>query len=479
MKKSVTTLSIVMINIAAIGALNNLSTIATMGFASIAYYLIAICLFFIPYALIVAELSSAYAHESGVYIWVKEAFGPLWGFVAVWLQWFENLVWYPTILSFVVASLTSVFAPELAASKIYNVCMTLGIFWALTIFNLLGVRASGMMSLIGSSIGILIPGVLLIVFGATWYFGGHSTSLVFTTHALAIDWSNYQNLAFLVGIVQSLAGLEMSSVYGARVKNPQKTLPRAILISASTILLISTLGSLAIASLVDLKAIDLNNGVAQAFNAYLGHYSLISLGHIFILLVALGGLTAANAWVSGPTSGLTQAANDGCLSKKLTHVNKNGISLSIMVWQGVFVSLFCSAFILLPSVNAAYWILTAVAAQLYLLMYMVMFAAAIKLRKKKTTYAYKIGGVVISKALCVFGGVMCIGFIALGFLQPDGLQSGHAHYFIQFGILAVICAAPVAIYHHTRKKIRSMAALSPEFEVTTNQQFPTDEKKAS
>ena len=203
MRKPATTLTLVMLNIAAIGSLNNLPSLATVGLSSITYYVIAMSFFFVPYSLVVAELSSGYKKENGIYIWVKEAFGPAWGFTAAWLQWIENLFWYPTILSFVAATLGHLIDPTLASSKVYNLTATLGIYWTLTIANLYGIRASALISLIGSSIGIIIPGSLLILCGLVWYSTHQPIALTISWHELKPDLNHYQNLALIVGIAQN------------------------------------------------------------------------------------------------------------------------------------------------------------------------------------------------------------------------------------------------------------------------------------
>ena len=59
-------------------------------------------LFLVPTALVAAELATGW--KGGVYVWVREAFGNRWGFQAIWLQWIQNVVWYPTQLAFIAAS---------------------------------------------------------------------------------------------------------------------------------------------------------------------------------------------------------------------------------------------------------------------------------------------------------------------------------------------------------------------------------------
>ncbi|MDR3477821.1 MAG: amino acid permease [Gammaproteobacteria bacterium] len=460
MKKSATAITLVMINVAAIGSLNNLPSLATAGLSSVSYYLIAALLFFVPYSLISAELSSAYTTESGIYVWVKEAFGRQWGFIAIWLQWLENIFWYPTILSFIAATLCHFIDPALASNKTYNVVSTLGIYWLLTGANLLGIRASNLISVIGSSIGILIPGVILIILGLAWFGSGHSTTLTLHWKDLAPDLHGIQNLAFLVGIAQTLAGLEMSSVHAGVVKNPQRAYPLAILISALVVCGLSVFGSLAIAALVPAHLIDINDGVTQAVMAFFQHQNVYVTDFI-IALIVIGGMTAANAWISGPSSGLVQAAEDKCIPKYFKKANAQGASMPVLITQGLLVSVFCGAFALMPTVTSAYWLLTAIAGQLYLAMYVLMFAAAIKLRRKKD-YHYKIGGVKTTVSIALFGGMGCIAFICIGFIPPASLNitGFSSYYIIQASAFIVMLLLPVFIFKLTQNHYAKNAKLA-------------------
>ena len=86
-----------------VASLRGLPAMAIEGKASIIMYLVPAILFLVPTALVGAELASTY--QGGIYVWVKEAFGNKWGFLAIWLQWIQNVVWYPIQLAFVAACL--------------------------------------------------------------------------------------------------------------------------------------------------------------------------------------------------------------------------------------------------------------------------------------------------------------------------------------------------------------------------------------
>src|SRR5689334_3795033 len=118
-KKVLGMFSLAMINVIAVDSLRSLPASAEFGFSLVFFYILAALFFFIPTALVTAELATAWPNTGGVYIWTRLAFGHKWGLMAIWLQWIYNVVWYPTILSFVAGTLAYLIDPQLAANKNY------------------------------------------------------------------------------------------------------------------------------------------------------------------------------------------------------------------------------------------------------------------------------------------------------------------------------------------------------------------------
>ena len=122
-KKVLSVFSLTMINIIAVDSLRNLPISAEYGFSIIFYYLIAAFIFFIPIALVAAELATGWPKLGGMYVWVKEAFGAKAGLITIWLQWIYNIVWYPTILAFLATIAAYLINPSLAHNKFYLLSM--------------------------------------------------------------------------------------------------------------------------------------------------------------------------------------------------------------------------------------------------------------------------------------------------------------------------------------------------------------------
>ena len=196
-------------------------------------------LFLLPCALVSAELSSTSTEPGGIYAWVKNAFGPQAGVFAIWMQWIENVIWYPTILSFVAGTIGFLISPDLANSKIFLISVILVAFWGATIINLLGIKSSALFSNFCAVTGLLLPMTLIIAFGSGVDFFRQPLQIHFATHDLLPHLNDSQVWVALTGIMLSFCGMEIATVHARDVKNPQRSYPRAMLLA--TLIIVVTL----------------------------------------------------------------------------------------------------------------------------------------------------------------------------------------------------------------------------------------------
>lgn len=449
--KTIGLFTLAMINVAAAGGgVKNWPVLAVFGLASVAYIVLASLVFFVPVSLVSAELATGWPKAGGVFAWVKEAFGHRTGFLAIWLQWIENVVWYPTILSFIAATIAYIFHPELANNKFYMIAVILGIFWLTTFANLLGMRISGWISTLGVILGTFIPGICIIALGVDWYFSGKSLEIAFTWKNLVPQLTNPDQIAFFTGVLLGLAGLEMSAVHARDVKNPQRDYPRALLLSVIIIFTLTVLGVLALAIVIPQKEISLVAGSLQAFATFVNAYGLNWLVPFMAAFIAAGAIGSLSTWVVGPCKGLLAAAETGDLPPTFRKINKKGMPLTILIFQAVIVSILSLVFLLMPTVSSGFWILSVLAAELYLIMYILMFSACIKLRYSQphTPRAYKIPGGKIGLWIVTGAGILSSLFaIIVGFIPPSILPTGNAFTFITFLLAGVLifCFLPTII----------------------------------
>ncbi len=419
-KRILSVFSLVMINVIAVDSLRTLPLTAKLGLSLVSYYLVAAVAFFIPVALVAAELATTFPETGGIYIWVREAFGRRAGFITIWLQWIYNVVWYPTILAFIAATVAYLFSPELANHKYYLLGSIISLFWLFTLLNCFGMKVSSIVSIIGATIGTLVPMVGIIILGIIWLVQGRPIEIDFSG-SIFPDFSALGNLSLFSAVLFGLLGMEMSAVHAEEVKNPQRDYPRALLYS--TILIFSTLvlGSLAIIIVVPESKLSVVSGLIDAYAIFFNAYHMPWMTKLTAAFIIIGGLSGVSAWIIGPTKGLLVSARDGCIPQTFTRVNRHGAPVIILVTQGLIFTVLSSLFILLDSINAAYWILSNLCAQMALLVYVFMFSAAIKLRYSHShlVRAYKIPGGNIGMWLVAgVGSLCCVVTILIGFAPP-------------------------------------------------------------
>jgi amino acid transporter len=451
--KPLTVFGLVMINVIAVDSLRSLTVGAEYGFALLFFYALAALLFFIPTILVTAELATGWPNTGGVYIWVREAFGPHWGFLTIWLQWIYNVVWYPTIFVFIAGILAYLIQPQLVDNKIFMLSVILIAFWGATILNCLGIKVTAWISIIGAILGTLFPMILITLLGLFWIYSNPLPAASYSlTNFFPKDWSN---LAFITNILFGLMGMEMSAVHAGDVGHPKKDYPRALLYSGMIILLTLVLACLAITIVIPIDRLNLVSGLMDAFTIFFNAFHLGWFIPIIAVLIILGCLSGAAAWIVGPARGLYVATADNDLPKFLSKVNQKNMPVGILITQGIIVTVLCTVFFIMPNVNSTYWVLSNLTAQLALLFYVLMFAAAIRLRYKfpNIDRAYKIPGGKLGIGLVAgIGMLTCLVAIVIGFIPPTNISLGNIICYEAILILGMIIFCVTPFFLRTKRK---------------------------
>jgi putative glutamate/gamma-aminobutyrate antiporter len=440
-----------MLNVSIMASLRNLPLVAEYGLSAVFYFALVAILFLIPCALVSAELATGWPKAGGIYIWVREALGDRWGFFAIWMQWVHNVAWYPVILSFVATTLAYVFSPTLATSKGFTLSVILIGYWGMTLLNYLGIKTSSWFSAAGVIAGTIAPGLFIIGLGISWVMSGHPSQTPFTLEALLPKWEGVGSLVFLTGLFLAFAGLEVSSAMANEVKNPQKNYPRSIILAAIITFTVFMLGSLAIAIVIPQNEISLVSGLMEAFKHFFSFYDLTWFLPIMGILLIIGAIAEVNAWIVGPVKGLYATSIHGNLPPILQKVNKHDVPVNLLFFQAVIVSVASCVFLYMPNLSSSYWILSALSAQSYLFMYILMFISAIRLcyTKPHVPRAYKVPFAFKGMwSVCVLGIIASVLAILIGFVPPTQLEVGSLVFYDSFLIIGLLfmIACPLIIY---------------------------------
>ncbi len=451
---------LVMINVIAVASIRSLPFSAAYGFSLVFFYILAAIFFFIPSMLVAAELGTGWPNTGGIYVWVREAFGKRWSFIVIWLNWIYNVVWYPTIIALLAGTIAYFFNPDLASNNLYMGCSVLVLFWLATWFNLHGMKISSWISTLGALLGTLLPMLFIIFLGMQWWKSGRQLAFTFSWDNFFPSQGASSNLAFLTNVLFGLVGMEMSATHAADMKNPKRDYPRSLIVSAVVILLATVFASLSIAMVIPSGQLNLAVGAMQAFSIFLQALHLDWLVKVMAACILIGGISAVSAWIIGPTKGLMVASKDGSLPAFFAKTNKNGVPKNILISQAILVSLLSLFFVVFPTVNNSFWFLSAIAAQLALIVYIFLFLSALKLHfhKPEVARSFKVPGKNLGIYLTCLSGIASSFFvIILGFIPPSQVDIKNVLFYecLLVGGILVFCIIPVIIIRLNKRYRRA------------------------
>ncbi len=363
-----------------VASLRSAPTMAVYGLACVFLYVVPAILFLLPQALVAAELASGWS--GGVYRWVSEGLSGPMGLLAVWCQFAMTIFYYPTLLAYVASTLAYVIDPSLASSGVWTGAIIVIVFWSGVFVSARGMDEIAKLASSGLVVGTLIPGALLVVMGVVYLIQGNPSSAPMDADHLLPAWTGIASLVLIVNNFLSYSGMEMNAVHVSDLREPGSEFPRAMFLAVGLVLLIFILPALAVSWVVPSDSVSLTAGIMQAFSEFFGHFGvsfLVPIIAIMLVCAATGGMLG---WLAGPSKGLLLIGKqNGYLPPFFQQLNRQGIQVNILIAQGAVTTVIALLYAFIPNVSSAYWILSVMTTQVYLVVYLLMFIAAIRLRR--------------------------------------------------------------------------------------------------
>ncbi|MCH5214669.1 MAG: amino acid permease [Muribaculaceae bacterium] len=462
-KKYLSMLGMAILTITTVLSLRGLSSQAEFGYTSIFWYILAAIIFLVPFSLVCAELASTYTNSGGLFRWCAEAFGPRWGWAAMYMEWMVVLIWFPAVLMFAAVSLAYIFWPEsfdqhLAANKIYTLCIVLGVFWLSTFNTFRGIRSANKLSTLGGLFGTIIPGAILIILGIIYICtGGHNN--IDATQPFWPDFKKYETIVLAASIFLFYGGMEMQAVHVNQMKDPARSFPKSVFVAVIVILVIFIAGTLAIGFVEPAKDINLLASLLIAYNSLWAHLGVPWLGNVIAAFITFGVIGQVSVIIAGPSTGILAVGKSGYLPKMLQRTNKNGIQVPLLWIQGIWVTVLSLVLIILPSVESAYQILSQMSTILYLIMAVIIYGAFVRLRHTEPNVkrGFKVpGGDFVKWLIGIVGIVGAILAAILSFFPPSQINTGSPVVYIVILIIgcAVLLAVPFIVYDRRKASWR-------------------------
>jgi glutamate:GABA antiporter len=367
-------------NIATVLGPRWIAAAAHNGTSSISLWVLAALFFFVPSALVINELSSRFPEEGGLYIWAKEAFGDFHGFVAGWTYWIYTVFYFPGLL-LASAAMSAYIIGEGGATLEHNrqflLLVSLGLLVVAVVLNIIGLNIGKWLQNAGG-VSTYVP-LLILVAVAAALWSRHGSITLITWSSMKPVW-NWDTVNFWSQIAFAFTGLELVSAMSAEVRDPQKTLPRAVMTSGVLIAAMYIAGTLAVLSLVRPPDVSPTSGVFHAITVGSMVLKLGFLGILAAMLVTVGNAGGVGSTVAGIARVPFVVGIDRYLPEAFGKIHSR--------WKTPYVSILVQAtvsgaILLVSQINettrGAYQFLVDAAIILYFIPFLYMFAGAIKL----------------------------------------------------------------------------------------------------
>ncbi|MEW1902092.1 APC family permease [Streptomyces sp. NPDC086147] len=448
---TLTWVTLALMTTASVASLRAAPTMAVYGLACVFLYLVPAVVFLLPTALVSAELASGWS--GGVYRWVSEGLSKPLGFLAVWCQFAMTIFYYPSLLAFVASTIAYVIDPSLASNGVYTAIVIMVLYWTGVWVSSRGTKALAGLSSWGLIIGTLVPGTVLVVLGMVFLGQGNASAAPMDANHLLPQWTGLASLVLIVNNFLSYSGMEMNAVHVSSLKDPAKEYPKSMFLAVGLVLLIFILPALAISWVVPSDQLSLTAGVMQAFNAFFSYFHvgwMTPIAAVMLISASLGGMLT---WLAGPSKGLLEISrSEGYLPPFLQRLNKYGIQQNILVTQGVVTSVIALLYALIPNVSSVYWIFSTITTQVYLIVYLLMFVAAMRLRRTRPDHprGYRAPALGL---LCSVGLLASLAALAIGFVPPSqfGGSSVWSYVLVIGGGLVILGLLIPALFLRFRK----------------------------
>lgn len=367
-----------------------------MGTSSILFYVIIGFLFFLPYAVICAEMGASFKNEKGgIYSWIAigigGSFGRKLGFITIFMWWFSYVAWMLNISATITIPLSYITSPFLpggfanATKFIQNFLGPVGmgligmvIITTITLLISLGVKNIAKLASIGGT-AVMSLNVILMVCGLVIWASNDfksASEYTFTTMTQVPNYSKYAGsgvmgiiglLGFAVYAIFAYGGVEAIGGLVDKLENPEKNVKRGLLIGASVGIFVYCVGILVTSLVINRHSPDvihdimtpaqggtglyytgnavyyvmfkLGSGVGTALHFTTANVSL--LGNIFAAYTGLSMFLALTGaffvLIYSPLKQLIEGTPAGVFPAKMSKLNKNGIPTVALVYQLILV----------------------------------------------------------------------------------------------------------------------------------------------
>ncbi len=409
--------------ISAILLLDTLAAGASIGASSIFWWVFLGLIFFIPFSLISAELGCAYPDQGGIYAWVDRAFGGKWGARITWSYWVNVAVWFPSLCILFAGIFSQLSGLTLSLNE--QILIGIGLSWLGVLVNVVTLDVGKWVPNAGAVIKVVVFGV--IIGGAAVYSLSNAPANDLSFAAMAPTLG--QGIEYLPVIIYGMLGFKLVSAGSDEVHDPRRNVPQGILISGAIIILLYIFSTIAILTAVPADEINLVEGLVDTLKLFLGGSAL---GNAAVVILSVGALytffSNGVTWSLGGNRAIAEVALDGGMPKAFAYESPTrGTPVGAAVLLGMASTIILVAYGFLAGSNEdLFWSLFAFSGVIFMIPYVAMAFAYIKLRKSAegTQDHFRIGGPdwFVSGLAYLCALVLILTIILFIYVPGDGMQ---------------------------------------------------------
>ena len=455
-KTYISVLALTMVNVSMVAGLANDVQQSFYGLASVTYFAIGAICFFIPTALVAAELASGWSNRGGIFRWVGEGLGKGWGLTCLFILWFQTMLNFGMGMPSFTATIMFYTpnydaAVKFAQNPQHELLIMTGwiiLYWVLAYLATKGVKTFSNLAKYGVIIGSLIPLAVMVILAIVWVAQGHTPAIPMTPKDLIPKWNGMSTLALAAGVFFSYTGIDMNAAHIKQLKHPEKDFTKAMFISIILAFLIFVVGTVIIAMIIPEKQINVLYTLYSVFRI-LG--STIGMPWLYMVLVwALLCNTIAMVVtnMAGPSFMLGQAGGSGFLPHWLQEKNKHNMPAHLMYTQIAGMTIIAYLVKLIPNVEGFVILLTQTITVLYMFYYILMFTAFLRLRydQPNRPRSFKVpGGMVGAWIVAGIGLISSVFAIVLAIYPPAQVKSEVGSPAIYISVIVILVAIILAI----------------------------------
>ena len=438
----------VLFSVSAILLLDTLAAAASIGASSIFWWVFLGIIFFIPFALICAEMGCSYPEQGGIYAWTRDAFGPRWASRVTWCYWVNTAIWIPALYVLFAGVFKQMFIPDLSMG--WQITLGIALTWIAVLVNVVTLDVGKWVPNAGAVLKVLI--FLALILGAFNYIHENGLANSMAWDDLKPDWGS--SLQYIPAIIYGMLGFELVSAGSKEMTNPARDVPRAVFISGIIILLLYILGTLAVLAAIPVSDINLVEGLVDTLTQFFGGSAL---GEAFVILLGSAAIftffSNSVTWALGCNRASAEAAMEGELPSVFAIESKTrGTPVGSAVLMGLVSTTTLLLYGFLSGSNEdLFWSLFTFSAVIFLLPYEGMVLAFLKMRQEDPDHPrpFQIPFGLPMARLCAWTcvTVLALSIVLFMFVPGEGIQLS-----VVLGVTVMLALGEFAIYVAEQQK---------------------------